>query len=91
MRGVEIVDPRVVRLDRKSPLQHRLEQLVLRVDAEPQTGSFDLEGEYAQAAGARLFGIQLSQRAGRGVARIGVRRLARFLALFVGLRELALR
>src|SRR6185295_8987335 len=67
-----------------------LQQLVLRVDPELQAGRFDLESEDAQAAGARFFGVELSQRAGRGVARIRVRRLARFLALFIGFRELAL-
>ena len=90
MGGVEAVDTGVVRLDRKSPLQHGLEQLVLRFDTELQTGSLDLEGEDAQAAGAGLFGIELAQCAGGRVARVGVRRLARFLTLLIGFRELAL-
>ena len=79
-----------MRLHREPPLEQRVEQLLLRVDAELLPRGLDLEGENAQTAGARLFGIELSQRAGRGVARIGVRRLACFLALFIGLRELAL-
>ncbi len=89
--GGEVVDACVVRFDRQSPFPQLLQQLVLRVDPELQAGGFDLESEDAQSAGARLFRIELPQRAGRGVARIRVRRLARLLALFIGLRELTLR
>src|SRR5882672_11595913 len=64
---------------------------MLRGDAELQAGGLDLEGEDPQTAGARLFGIELAECAGRRVARVGVGRLARFLALLIGLRELALR
>ena len=91
VRFPEVLHPSVMRLDRQPPLQQGLQQLVLGIDAEFLSGRFDLEGEHAQTTGARLFGIELSQRAGRGIARIGVRRLARLLALLIGLRKLALR
>jgi len=63
---VEIVDPRVVRFDRQSH-SSSFSSSSCASRCRASGGGFDLESEDAQTAGPRLFGIELAQRAGRGV------------------------
>ncbi len=59
VRGREVGGTGMVRLDGQSPFRHRLQQLVLRLEAEFLTGGFDLECEDAQAARPRNARIEL--------------------------------
>ena len=60
VRGREVGGTRMVALDGQSPFRHRLQQFVLRLEAELLTGRFDLECEDAQAARPRNSRIELA-------------------------------
>src|SRR5437016_5643823 len=90
VRGREVGRERVVGLDGEPPFGKLLQQVVLSRDRELLTRGFDVKAKNLEAATARDLGIELAQRAGRGVAGIGEGRLARALALFVELGEAGL-
>ncbi len=60
VRGREVGRASMMRLHGQSPFGHRLQQLVLRLEAELLTGRFDLECEDAQAARPRNSRIELA-------------------------------
>ena len=87
MRVRQVGHQRVVRLHRKAPRGQALEQRMLCLHRQLLTGCLDVEAEDAETAAARDLGIELAQRSGGGVARIGERGLAGLLALPVELGE----
>src|SRR2546428_13100519 len=72
-------------LDRKAPGGELLQQVMLGRNRELVTRCFHVEAEDPQASTARDFGIELTQRARRGVPRIGERRGGRVSPLPVQL------
>src|SRR5436309_5435954 len=78
-------------LDRKAPGGELLQQVMLGRNRKLVTRCFHVEAEDPQASTARDFGIELTQRARRGVPRIGERWVAGVSPLLVQLPEPRLR
>ena len=76
LHGREIPVPCPVRLDRKTPGLQLFQHFPLVLEGEFSLDHFDMKGEHPEPPSAGDPGIELAQAAGRGIPRIGERRLA---------------
>ena len=84
---VERVEALAVGLDLKAPGSEQVEDVGLRAHIDPAVDDLDRIGEHPEPAAAGDAGIELAERAGGGVARVGEQRFAGFFALLVGSAE----